>query len=214
MAQAEAVNPMGAVRDQLPWRIVADDETTVAELSSLQGCWTEALYLRLTDRCNRLIEFTDGHLDVLPMPTTQHQAVLKFLFLAFHAFVGARAGAVFFAPLRLRIRPGKFREPDLLVLLKADDPRRQDDFWLGADLVVEVVSPGDARRDTVDKRVDYADAGIPEYWIVDPQDGTVTVLTLADGEYEEHGVFHLGDSASCVCLPEFSVAVQDILAAS
>ena len=214
MAQAEAVNPMGAARDQLPWRIVADDETTVAELSSLQGCWTEALYLRLTDRCNRLIEFTDGHLDVLPMPTTQHQAVLKFLFLAFHAVVGARGGAVFFAPLRLRIRPGKFCEPDLLVLLNADDPRRQNDFWLGADLVIEVVSPGDARRDTVDKRVDYAEAGIPEYWIVDPQDETVTVLTLANGEYEEHGVFHVGDSAACVCLPEFAAAVRDILAAS
>ena len=46
---------MGAARNRLPWRIVADDETTVAELSSLQGCWTEALYLKLTDRCNRLI---------------------------------------------------------------------------------------------------------------------------------------------------------------
>ena len=203
---------MGAVRDQLPWRIVADDETTVAELSSLQGCWTEALYLKLTDRCNRLIEFTDGHLDILPMPTTQHQAVLKSLFLAFHAFVGARGGAVFFAPLRLRIRPGKFREPDLLMLLRTDDPRRQDDFWLGANLVVEVVSRGDAHRDTVDKRADYAEAAIPEYWIVDPHDETVTVLTLADGEYEEHGVFRSGDSASSAHLPEFSVAVRDILA--
>ena len=205
---------MGAARDQLPWRIVADDETTVAELSSLQGCWTEALYLKLTDRCNRLVEFTNGHLDVLPMPTTQHQAVLKFLFLAFHAFVGARGGAVFFAPLRLRIHPGKFRVPDLLVLLQAHDPRRQDDFWFGADLVLEVLSPGDARCATVDKRIDYAEAAIPEYWIVDPQTETVTVLTLADGEYEEHGVFRVGDSASGVCLPEFSVAVRDVLAAS
>ena len=98
---------MAAAGDQLPWRIVADDESTVAELSSLQGCWTEALYLKLTARCNRLIEFTDGHLDVLPMPTTRHQAILKFLFLAFHEFVGARGGAVFFAPLRLRIRAGR-----------------------------------------------------------------------------------------------------------
>ncbi len=204
---------MGAARDQLPWRIVADDESTVAELSSLQGCWTEALYLKLTERCNRLIEFTDGHLDLLPMPTTQHQAVLKFLFLAFHAFLGPRGGAVFFAPLRLRIRPGKFREPDLLVLLKADDPRRQDAFWLGADLVVEVVSQGDARRDTVDKRFDYAEAAIPEYWIVDPQDETITVLTLVNGEYEEHGVFNKGDSAACACLPDFPVVVQDLFAA-
>ena len=209
----EALDLMAAARDQLPWRIVADDESTVAELSSLQGCWTEALYLKLTARCNRLIEFTDGHLDVLPMPTTRHQAILKFLFLAFHEFVGARGGAVFFAPLRLRIRAGKFREPDLLLLLRADDPRRQNDFWLGADLVVEVTSPGDVRRDTVDKRLDYAEAAIPEYWIVDPQDETVTVLTLVNGEYEEHGIFNKGESAACACLPDFSVVVLDLFAA-
>ena len=194
-------------------RIVAEDDCTVAELSTLQGCWTEALYLRLTEHCNRLIEFTDGRLEVLPMPTTQHQAVLRFLFLAFHAFVAGRGGDVFFAPLRLRIRAGKFREPDLLVLLKADDPRRRNDFWLGADLVVEVVSPGGEHRDTVEKRRDYAEAGIPEYWIVNPQDETVTVLTLACGEYCEHGVFHAGDSAAGSCLPDLSIAVTNVLAA-
>ena len=79
--------------------------------------------------------------------------------------------------------------------------------------MVEVVSAGDARRDTVDKRVDYAEAAIPEYWIVDPHDETVTVLTLANGKYEGNSVFHAGESASCVCLPDFSIAVRDILAA-
>ena len=153
------------------------------------------------------------------MPTTQHQAILRFLFLAFHAFVGRRGGDVFFAPLRLRVREGKFREPDLLVLLDANDPRRQNDFWLGADLVVEVVSPSDPRRDIVEKRFDYAEAKIREYWIVDPQDETVTVLTLADGvtgadgQYEEHGIFRPGENAVCVCLPDFSIAVRDLFTA-
>ena len=193
-------------------RVVAEDECTIAELSALQGCWTEALYLRLTNHCSRLIEFTDGRLEVLPMPTTQHQAILRCLFLAFHGLVARRGGDVFFAPLRLRIREGKFREPDLLVLLKADDPRRQNDFWLGADLVVEVVSPGGEHRDTVEKRLDYAQAAIPEYWIVDPRDETVTVLALADGKYEEHGVLRPGDMAVSVCLPDFSIAVRDVFA--
>ena len=58
------------------------------------------------------------------------------------------------------------------------DPRRGNDFWTGADLVVEVVSPDDPSRDTQDKRLDYAEAGIPEYWIVNPLDETVTVLVL------------------------------------
>lgn len=60
----------------------------------------------------------------------------------------------------------------------ARDPRRQNRFWLGADLVVEVVSEDDPERDTKVKRADYASAGIPEYWIVNPLDNTITVLVL------------------------------------
>ena len=78
------------------------------------------------------------------------------------------------------IRAGKFREPDLAALRDRSDPRNQDRFWLGADMVVEVVSPDDPNRDLVEKRADYAEAGIPEYWIVDPRFESVTVLTLVD----------------------------------
>lgn len=74
-----------------------------------------------------------------------------------------------FAALRLRVRPGKYREPDLLVLRNANDPRGEDRFWLGAELVLEVVSPDKPDRDLVTKRADYAEGAIPEYWIVDPR---------------------------------------------
>ena len=63
----------------------------------------------------------------------------------------------------MRVRAGTFREPDLLLLRDRSDPRRQDRFWRGADLVVEVISPDDPDRDLVDKRSDYAEAGIAEY---------------------------------------------------
>ena len=53
----------------------------------------------------------------------------------------------------------------------------------------------------VDKRLDYAEAGIPEYWIVNPLDETVTVLFLADGAYREHGVFRPGAHAGSALLP-------------
>ena len=85
------------------------------EILPPQGGWSEEEYLVLTDHRNRLVEFTDGFLEVLPMPTDKHQSVLEFLFLAFFGFVEPRGGKVHFAPLRLRIRPGKFREPDLLL---------------------------------------------------------------------------------------------------
>jgi Uma2 family endonuclease len=134
-----------------------------AVLASLppQGGWSEADYLRLTDHTNRLVEFTDGYVEVLPWPTDEHQGQLSSLNDLFRGFVKPRGGIVLFAPLRMRIRPRKFREPDLLVLLDRNDPRSANRYWTGADLVLEVVSPDKPERDLVDKRFDYAESGVP-----------------------------------------------------
>src|SRR6516225_9354990 len=101
----------------------------LGEILPPQGRWSEEEYLVLTDHRNRLVEFTDGVLEILPMPTDKHQAILGFLFQAFVSFIGPRGGKVRFSPLRLQIRPGKFREPDLLLLRSDTDPRRQNRFW-------------------------------------------------------------------------------------
>jgi Uma2 family endonuclease len=158
-----------------------------------------------------LIEFTDGRIEVLPLPTQSHQAILRFLFRVLDALMLQTGGTVFFAALRLQIRPEKFREPDLLLLRDAGDPRRQDAYWWGADMVLEVVSPDNPERDTVEKRGDYAEAGIPEYWIVNPLDETITVLRLADGLYVAHDVFRRGETATSALLAKFAVAVNDVL---
>lgn len=175
-----------------------------------QGRWSDEEYLWLTDRCNRLIEFTDGHVQELPMPTFTHQAVLAFLYRLLHAYLEPRGGVVMFSALRMRIREGKFREPDLLLLRDRSDSRCRDRYWLGADLVVEVVSPDDPDRDLVEKRADYAEAGIPEYWIVDPRDETITVLALEGDAYVEHGVFAAGDSAGSRLLQGFTADVTAV----
>ncbi|MFL5803427.1 MAG: Uma2 family endonuclease [Roseiflexaceae bacterium] len=185
----------------------------VLDLLPLQGQWDEEQYLWLTDYTNRLIEFTDGYIEVLPMPTDNHQAILEYLFLAFLAFLKPLGGKVRFAPLRLRIRPRKFREPDLLLVLSASDPRRQNRYWQGADLVLEVVSPDKPERDLVDKRGDYAEAGIPEYWIANPQTETITVLWLEGDAYAEHGIFGRGSTATSVLLPGFEIAVDAVFEA-
>ena len=192
------------------WRpLTPGDDESVDQLSPRQP-WTEAQYLQLTDRSRRLLEFTDGHLDILPMPTDQHQVIVRFLLLALLPRVLELGRTVLFAPLRLRVRDGKFREPDLLLVLDANDPRRGNDFWTGADLVVEVVSPDDPGRDTHDKRLDYAEAGIPEYWIVNPLDETVTVLVLQGNAYVEHGVFHRGQQTDSECLHDCPLDVASV----
>lgn len=183
----------------------------IAELFPEQGRWSEDEYLWVTDRATKLIEYTDGYIEVLPMPTEEHQDILQYLFLLFLAAVRPRGGKVHFAPLRLRIRDQKYREPDLLVLLDADDPRRNNRYWFGADLVLEVVSADKPERDLVDKVRDYAEARIPEYWIVDPHAATITVLRLADDRYAEHGIFVRGERATSALLPDFGVDVSAAL---
>ncbi len=182
----------------------------VLSLLPPQGQWSEDTYLWLTDRTTGLIELTDGYIEVLPMPTDEHQTMLAYLYQALLMFLQPMGGKVLFAPLRLRIREGKFREPDILLVRDAADHRRQNPFWLGADLVVEVVSPDRPERDLVEKRADYAEAKIPEYWIVDPRDETIRVLRLEGEAYVEHGVFKRGEHATSALLEGFGVDVVEV----
>ena len=140
----------------------AEPAWEVALLFPAQGEWSEDDYLWLTDHTRCLVELTDGHVEVLPMPTDAHQRIVLFLYRALYAFLAARGlGIVLVAPLRLRVRTGRYREPDLLLLLSTNDPRRSNRYWTGADLVVEVVSPDDPKRDLVRKRRGMPGPGFP-----------------------------------------------------
>lgn len=186
----------------------------VARLFPDQGAWSEEDYLALDT--NHLVEFSHGHIEVLPMPTTMHQFVLVYLFDAIRRFANNdKLGTTLIAPLRVRLGVGQIREPDLIFVLSRNAAKIGERFWTGADLVMEVVSPGDEarRRDTEIKRHEYAQAGIAEYWIVDPAEAKITVLTLTGSSYAVHGEFAEGEHASSVLLPGFTVDVSAALAA-
>ncbi len=183
----------------------------ILDLLPKQGGWSVEAYLWLTDDTNRLVEYSDGAIEVLPMPTDKHQRILMYLYRLLYAVVELAGGKVLTAPLRLQVAPRKFREPDLLLLLSADDLRRENRYWLGADLVIEVVSADKPERDVVEKVVDYAEGGIPEYWIVNPLNESITVLRLEGAAYVTHGVFARGEQATSALLPAFTVDVSAAL---
>lgn len=109
-------------------------DALVRELLPAQGQWTADAYLWLTDHTSRLIEFTDGYLEVLPRPTDAHQTIVLFLYELLVAFIRPRGGKVPVAPLRLQIRENKYREPGIVLPRSARGPRRQNRFWLGAEV--------------------------------------------------------------------------------
>ena len=171
--------------------------------------WSEADYLAL--ETSRLVEFTDGSIEVLVMPTMIHQLIFAFLFDALRDFVRPRSlGTVLSAPFRVRLKSGKFREPDVMFMLKQNAAQMKNAYWESADLVMEVVSDDDRSRDLEIKRIDYALAGISEYWIIDPQLRQISVLKLDGEQYIMHGLFGDNVKATSALLWGFEVEVNKV----
>src|SRR5436309_14861705 len=94
----------------------------VATLFPEQGDWSEEDYLALPG--NRLVELSDGCLEVLPMPTTLHQWIVLYLCRVLDDFAyRGRLGVALPSPLRVRLWTGKFREPDVVFMLSKNRHR-------------------------------------------------------------------------------------------
>jgi len=184
----------------------------IVELFPYQGEWTEADYLELTASTNHLIELSDGRLDFLPMPSERHQLIIAFLFFRLYSFVlEHNLGTVLMAPLKVKLWDGKIREPDIVFMRKENAAKRGEQVWQGADLVVEVISPDDPKRDTQEKFLEYAQAGIPEYWLLDPRDNSLTIFMLAkDADVYEESVKLTKGEACSTLLEGFCVEVEAI----
>jgi Uma2 family endonuclease len=181
----------------------------IAEFYPEQGSWTREEYLALPT--NRLAEFDNGVIEVLPLPSKIHQLIVAFFYELLKAFTAGR-GRVIFAPYPLAIPTGTFREPDVLYMTPEQDARSSNEYAEAAELVIEVVSEHQPARDYLLKREDYAAAGVPEYWIVDRFKKQILVLVLENGQYAEHGTFGPGETATSRRLPGFAVAVDRMLA--
>lgn len=188
----------------------------LARLFPEQGSWSPEDYLALD--LGRIVEYSQGFLEIHPMPTFAHQRIVRFLVKLLLAFLesGSVGGEVLFAPLPMKVGRRQYREPDILYLATERVANATGNYPEGADLVIEVVSESraDRERDLVQKRYDYAQAGIPEYWIVDPQERVIIVLRLEGEAYVEHGHFGAGEMATSHLLPGFSVPVDEVWAAA
>jgi Uma2 family endonuclease len=183
-----------------------------AYLLPLQGRWSEEDFLKF--HTTQMAELVNGRLEILPMPTLRHQRLLKKLLRVLEG-AAPTSSLVLFAPLPIRLFPGTIREPDLLYIAPEHLPSPDDEYPSKIDLAIEIVSDGteSRKRDYEDKRVDYAKAGVSEYWIVDPKDQTVTVLVLAGDCYVDFGRFVPGQTASGKLLNKMMISVEALMQA-
>ncbi|MGE5198005.1 MAG: Uma2 family endonuclease [Rhodospirillaceae bacterium] len=128
-------------------------------------------------------ELIDGEHVVTPSPNTLHQEVSRALFRVLDAYVERhRLGEVLYAPFDVKLSLFTVLVPDLVYFTAERFRHVVNDRHATAapDLVVEILSPGTRRRDKGRKRVIYDREGVREYWIVDPESRSVTVLRRPD----------------------------------
>jgi Uma2 family endonuclease len=183
-----------------------------------QGEWTYEDYLRIPRRPDdgRRFEVIRGVLYVTATPTWPHQYAVGELYFRLRQFIGDRdLGLVLLSPFDIRLpeRIADPVEPDLIFFRKGNEPRGEDSYFQGVpDLVIEVLSPRTRRRDRTTKLEAYRDAGIPEYWLVNPKARTVVVYGLSEdrARYAVLAQGGHGENVGSAVLPGLKVEVGEL----
>jgi Uma2 family endonuclease len=175
-----------------------------------------ALKLTYEDYCllpdDHRYEVIDGELYVTPAPTTFHQAVKgRLKHLLDDLVEAAGLGIVLDAPTDVLLSKHDILQPDILVVLSENQRVLTEKYIDGApDLVVEVLSPSTRRRDRVLKAKRYAEFGVRELWLVDPDARTIEVLTGGPKGFERRGTYAEADTFRSVLLASVEFAVKPI----
>ena len=170
-------------------------------------------FLALGETDERL-ELIDGALYIMSTPTKDHQFLLARLIVYFELYLDAftLAPAEVYQDITTILSPELQRvvEPDLVVILGGRNDIGGLIYVEGVpDIVVEILS-SDRSHDLVRKRQIYAEAGVREYWIIDPRYDTVTLLELRGGVYVARAALAAGDTLTTPLLPGLAVPLADI----
>jgi Uma2 family endonuclease len=157
------------------------------EAEYIRDVYTYADYLERDEKPR--MEIIDGEFFALAAPDLEHQRIVGELFGQFYILLKDKPCKVFVAPVSVRLNPAPdysdktVLEPDIVVVC---DPAKLDKRGVNGapDLVIEVLSPSTARHDKLVKFHKYREAGVREYWLVDPDAQIVQVCILTDGWYK------------------------------
>lgn len=146
--------------------------------------WDYSDYARLPDDGNHY-EVLDGELLVTPSPSPDHQNVMGRLYLLLEPYVARHRLGVVIQDVDLLFQTGQFLRPDLLVVPEASRSGiTRRGIEVAPALVIEILSPTSGGIDLVKKPARYGDFGIPEYWVLDPEDKSAWVWRFAGGTRE------------------------------
>ena len=170
-------------------------------------------YLKTSD--DERYELFDGVLTSPPAPNTAHQSFQAELGWRMARFVREeRLGNLFFAPTDVVLSETDVVQPDLLfIFLERAHIITPANIQGAPDLIVEIRSDSTAERDGTLKRKLYAERGVEEYWLVDPEAMTITVLLLSEGGYAEVATYTVGQTLTSRLLEGLVINLDDVFLA-
>jgi len=168
-------------------------------------------YKSLPESETKRYELIEGELIMVPSPVTYHQRISRKLEFLLEDFVEKnKLGEIFYAPYDVHMGENVV-QPDILFVSKEHSYVIVKEEIKGApDLVIEILSPATAERDRTIKRTLYARYGVQEYWIVDPEEKTVEVLTLKKEGYETFGIYKMQDTLTSPLLSGLSINLTKV----
>jgi Uma2 family endonuclease len=172
-------------------------------------------YFEIREKSEELLEYIDGIVYMSPSPSTKHQRISRKLLIKFDKFLDGRPCEVFHAPFDIELKNenmegSKIVIPDLSVI--CDKSGFTESRYIGVpSLIVEILTPSNQSHDVITKLNLYMNAGIKEYWIVNPMLHSVTVYSLnEESMYEQHDMKTEGGNITSNFLQGFSVNLKEI----
>ena len=148
-----------------------------------------------------------------PAPSETHQSVTGELFRQISNFLKEKPCKVFIAPFDVRLNAQKgdntVVQPDVIIV--CDKSKLDGKGVIGApDFVAEVLSPSTAKKDMDIKYTAYLNAGVKEYWIIDPYNKVLMAHTLTNSNYERKPYFINDSDVPIQSLSGFTVNLTEI----
>jgi len=188
--------------------------TNLGKMSLVKSHFTYADYLKY-DGPDRF-ELLYGESFMMAAPSTAHQAIIVELSRQIGNFLLGKPCKVFVAPLDVRLFPLENNEDDTVVqpdvLVICDKKKISKQSVNGApELAIEILSPATAKKYLAMKRQAYREAGVKEYWEIDPDAKTVTVQLDGNNNLETV-VYSGGDIIKIRTLPGLSIDLKTLWA--
>ena len=155
-------------------------------------------------------ELIKGVLRMSPSPRPRHQKILGDLYLTIGTkYRKSNKFYVRIAPYDVNINETSVVRPDVCVI--DDITKETERCYQGVPiLIIEVLSPSSIKHDKQRKFELYEECGVPEYWIVSPDDCSIQVFTLVNKKYTCMGIYGEGEIITSKILPDLVVNVDDV----